>query len=133
MMVGRPFSFRFVLRTLARMMAMANQVTAEEFAAGLCELGVPRETPWFLSTYLDEVKHYMPEDPVPTCPECGRDWDHARRDRRYCSPKCRQRAHRKRVADSKPPQQGSRNKGEVRDASLVPQQGKASPAFEAAP
>lgn len=99
--MGEPrITAAFVLRTLAHMERIADRVDNEQLAAFLIRNSVPKGTPWSLSTYLDDVRQYMPEDPYPVCAECGGDWDESRADRRYCSARCRQRAHRKRVTDN---------------------------------
>jgi hypothetical protein len=67
-----------------------------------------------LGEFLETVAYYMKKiqtkeqyDPLPKCIECGKDIEHDltvyetyRKDVRYCSPRCRQRAYRKRVTEN---------------------------------
>lgn len=113
-------SAAFVLRTLERLKAIADHVGAEELAGFLTAKGVPRGTPWFLGTYLDDVRQYMPADPEPVCAACGEEMDEARADRRYCSARCRQRAHRSRVTDNRARDRQSATNNRIGDASAGP-------------
>jgi len=102
-----------VLRTLARVEALKTLGGDEDVAAAL----VPQVAGMRiqgLGELLDTVASYMKKiqtehqyDPWPKCIECGEDIQYDltvhekhRKDVRYCSGRCRQRAYRKRVTEN---------------------------------
>jgi hypothetical protein len=92
-----PDDVRYVLRTLARLNGIAHKIDAEDLAPYL-----RRDLLRYLSLYLSDVDEYAGKlPPKRRCFECGHELDcfayKARSDARYCSPRCRQKAHRKRV------------------------------------
>jgi hypothetical protein len=118
-----PLSYQFVRCTLARMKTLA-QVDDKVLATELPKILNVREPKGLIDrlvSYLEGVASHMEEPPAPTCSECGKELDakwrelakaaavsyqtilqdggikNARSDRRYCSPKCRQRAYRRRL------------------------------------
>jgi hypothetical protein len=92
---------RFALRTLARMHTVASRVDAETLALAL--LARDKNFSNIVDFILD-VREYMEKHGAPPrqCAECGEPLDGRfgsyRADARYCSPKCRTRAYRKRTA-----------------------------------
>jgi len=91
-----PPTLQSIRRTLVRL----NTVTrySEEAIAKALLPHVKADQIQFLSEYLSDVAELMRKDDVVVrrCAECG-DSIPSRTDARYCSPRCRQRAYRKRV------------------------------------
>jgi hypothetical protein len=87
-----------VRHAVKRLALIFRRLDDEWLAEGLTALGVARDAVGFVGHCLVDVAEMMPEDPVPLCAACGTEMDDARSDRRYCSPRCRQRGHRSRVA-----------------------------------
>jgi hypothetical protein len=99
---------QFLRRTLERMKELAK-VDPQEAAAALKDMKVRFSDMVLTKCWLEDVAAIMAKTAVQTCVECGGPVnykmiapDHVevaygRTDRRYCSPKCRQRAYRKRA------------------------------------
>lgn len=94
---------RYVVRTLNQVRRIANAFDAEVLAEVLAKhVGASVAFP---CQFLDDVGQYLPQylPPPKHCAECGGYLDGginpARADARYCSPRCRQSAYRKRVTD----------------------------------
>jgi hypothetical protein len=105
----KPVTPQFVLRTFERMKMLA-QVDAGAAAAALAEMKVSIVDVATLVDWLNDVGTAMYKTTVMrTCAECGGPMDFElagpkdavvrkyRPEARYCSSKCRQKAHRKRV------------------------------------
>jgi hypothetical protein len=123
----RKVDLRWIRRTFARVEWLADRAPAEKLASALVEVGMGPDDwhrIWYLADYLDDVRQYMerlrPEAPQP-CAVCGEDIrdksDARRRDVRYCSPACRQRAYRGRVTARRPRGQETRHEPARCDAS----------------
>jgi predicted nucleic acid-binding Zn ribbon protein len=99
---------RWVRRTLARVEWLFDRVRAEQLAGVLVAHGVPAGTLQFLGQCLDDTAECMKgvrPDAHRLCVVCGQDVDPndpRRRDARYCSRACRQRAYRTRVTGHPP-------------------------------
>jgi hypothetical protein len=102
----RPRTVEEVLRTLARVEALGKFGHYEDVAAALaphvngCRIQG-------LGEFLDTVACYMKKlqtaeqyDPCRKCAVCDREMDSGRANVRFCSPKCRQKAYRKRVTEN---------------------------------
>ena len=102
----RPQTVEEVLQTLARVEALGKLGCYEEVAAALaphvngCRIQG-------LGEFLVDVAYYMKKlqteeqyDPCRKCVVCDRDIDSERANVRFCSPKCRQKAYRKRVTEN---------------------------------
>jgi hypothetical protein len=112
-MARKPMTVESVLRTLARVEALGRLGGYEDVAAALSP-HVEGSRIQALGEFLDTVAHYMKKiqtteqyDPRPKCIECGDDIEYDltvhenyRKDVRYCSARCRQRAYRKRVTEN---------------------------------
>ena len=131
----KSLSVQFVRRTLARMKTLTF-VDEEVLAAALPKILNVQDPKGLIdrvTAYLEGVAVRMKEAPAPTCAECGEELDAVgrglaralsvsyqtilqdqrlkdrRSDHRYCSPKCRQKAYRKRVAAKTRPKKRSRH------------------------
>lgn len=117
--------YRAAESIIRRATKLAWTVQAEELAAFLVAGGHDSGTidVAFIGTYFSDVWHYMDKlkPPQPKrCAECGDDGaDMDRANMRYCSPKCRQKAYRKRVMDKTLRVQQKRNATPKRDALLA--------------
>lgn len=123
----RPFTTKFVRRTFERMKAVIDQCTDEELA-GLPAIGVSLWDISRIGSVLSDVYEIAGgNDALPlerACAVCGREMDRGvngsiGRDVRYCSPKCRQRAYRKRKTPSAIPTKRRRNEKPLCDASHI--------------
>jgi hypothetical protein len=95
---------RYVLRTLTRLNRIAKKVPAEDLAAALLPHPHRYDLLLFLATYLNDVEEFglpLAKAQWRRCAECGHELDcrfySIRSDAHFCSPKCRQKAYRKRV------------------------------------
>jgi len=109
----KPLTVESVLRTVARVKALRKLGGDKDVAVALAP-HVTGSLIQELREFLETVAHYMKKiqtteqyDPLPKCIECGKDISHDltahetyRKDVRYCSPRCRQRAYRKRVTEN---------------------------------
>jgi predicted nucleic acid-binding Zn ribbon protein len=100
---------RSTQRTLARLAVVARDIPAEALAQFL----FPRLRSGYvhgLADYLSDVREFLGKlEPKRQCVGCGCGlYKHARTDTQYCSPKCRQKAYRKKA------RYGSRRQGEDR-------------------
>jgi hypothetical protein len=121
----RPRTVEEVLRTLARVEALGKLGHYEDVAAALApHLNGGRIQA--LGEFLETVAHYMKKlqtaeqyDPPRLCVVCGKSigmvTDYTRRDIRFCSPKCRQKAYRERVTDNQPRRPSKCNGNAERD------------------
>ena len=99
-----------LMRAVKTIERLAHKYDHEALAAALLKdcSRKDREAVAFVGLYLHDVwrEHLRGPDQAswPRCYECGRDIERPdgdpRADARYCSPKCRQRAYRKRVTAS---------------------------------
>jgi hypothetical protein len=105
----RPITKRFLVRTLNRVARIAYNVPCNDsFAQALVKAGLKSRRFRYLGAYLSNVAHLMAKfEPATSelraCAECRKPFtahlDHPGAvNRRYCSDKCRLRAHKKRHA-----------------------------------
>jgi hypothetical protein len=100
---------RWVRRTLARVQWLRNRADCQELADALFAHGANSNTHVHirgLGQYLEDVAECLElKYPKQSCAMCGIDlgcsFSVTRRDVRYCSSRCRQRAYRKRVTARK--------------------------------
>ena len=58
------------------------------------EVRIGKLSPSVVELYIDGVEVHLERAPQHVCQQCGRSFRAERKDARYCSPRCRQRAHR---------------------------------------
>jgi predicted nucleic acid-binding Zn ribbon protein len=103
----RPRTVEEVLRTLARVEALGKLGSRNEDVAAALAPHVNGARIQSLGEFLETVAQYMKKlqtaeqyDPVRLCVVCGREMDSGRANVQFCSPKCRQKAYRKRVTEN---------------------------------
>jgi hypothetical protein len=108
-----------LMRAVRIIAKLAWKYRQQDVAAALMKHCTKRERgdAYFIGTYLDDVfqlNRKAEHDAEQHCCECG-DSVHERKDRdarsdaRYCSPKCRTRAYRKRVTTNRSPNRCKRH------------------------
>jgi hypothetical protein len=110
------------LRAVKTLAKLARQYSYEDFVEALGRWASVQEEGdvWFVGTSLDDIGRELADrrdGSDPHCRQCGGviesnvryDERKPRTDAHYCSPKCRQKAYRKRVTANAPKRKDKRN------------------------